>query len=122
MRLFKNKWFARFAERENIGDDELRDIAGELEDGQFDADLGSGVFKQRVARQGDGKSGGYRVIVFFKSGKRSFFVYGYAKSSMANIDQKQLKDFRLAAKAALAATEGQLEDALKTGKYTEIRS
>jgi hypothetical protein len=120
VRIFKNKWFTRFAEKENISDDELRNIVDALEAGQFDADLGGGVFKQRVARQGSGTSGAYRAIVFFKRGKRSFFVYGFAKSDKANINEKQLKEFRLVAKTALAATEEQLEEALKTGKYTEI--
>jgi hypothetical protein len=48
VRIFKNKWFTRFAEKENISDDELRDIAAALEAGQFDSDLGGGVFKQRA--------------------------------------------------------------------------
>jgi len=90
------------------------------EAGQAEADLGSGVYKVRVARSGEGKSGGYRVVVFFRSGKRTFYVYGFAKSAMGNINEKQLRDFKRTAKAVLALTEKQLDDVLKTGKYLEI--
>ncbi|MDR1176777.1 MAG: type II toxin-antitoxin system RelE/ParE family toxin [Treponema sp.] len=121
MRIFKVSWFSRFAAKEGIQDGELRDIVNiVLEAGRADADLGGGVYKVRMARPGEGKSGGYRVIVFFRSGERTFFVYGFEKANMANISKKQLKNFRDAAKIALSATEKQLNDALKTGKYEEI--
>jgi hypothetical protein len=111
----------RFAEKENISDSELRDIADALEAGQFDANLGGGVFKQRVVtRQGSGTSGAYRVIVFFKSGNRSFFVYGFAKSDMANISKKQLKDFKATAKYYLSLTDEQIKKRLESGILIEI--
>jgi hypothetical protein len=31
-----------------------------------DADLGGGLIKQRVARKGKGKSGGYRMLVAYR--------------------------------------------------------
>jgi len=34
-----------------------------------------------IARRGQGRSGGYRAIVLFRRGERSFFVYGFAKSA-----------------------------------------
>jgi hypothetical protein len=120
VRIFKNTWFARFADKEGITDGDLREMVNQLEAGQAEADLGSGVYKVRVARSGEGKSGGYRVIVFFRSGKRTFYVYGFAKSSLGNINEKQLRDFKRTAKAVLALTEKQLDDVLKTGKYLEI--
>jgi hypothetical protein len=120
VRLFKNTWFNRFAKKEGITDDELREAANQLEAGKADADLGGGVYKVRLARPGEGKSGGYRVIVFFKSEERTFYVYGFAKADRANIDEKQLMDFKRAAKAVLASTEKQLADVLKTGTYFEI--
>jgi hypothetical protein len=120
VRVFKNTWFTRFADKEGITDDELRKMVNILEAGQADADLGGGVYKVRIARSGEGKSGGYRVIVFFKSGKRTFYVYGFAKSVQDNINEKQLRDFKRTAKVVLAMTEKQLDDVLKTRKYLEI--
>ena len=73
MRILKNSWFTRFANKEGITNDELREIVNQLEAEQIDADLGGGVYKMRVARPGEGKSGGYRMIVFFRSKERTFF-------------------------------------------------
>jgi hypothetical protein len=120
MRVFKNTWFTRFADKEGITDGELREVVDQLEAGQADAGLGGDVYKIRVARPGEGKSGGYRIIVFFRSGKRTFYVYGFPKSALGNINEKQLRDFKRTAKAVLAMTDKQLDDVLKTGKYWEI--
>jgi hypothetical protein len=120
VRVFKNTWFSRFAAREGIQDAELKDMINILEAGKADANLGGGVYKVRVARSGAGKSGGYRVIVFFKSGDRIFYVYGFAKSDMGNISEKQLKDFKIAAKVVLAYSDNQLDERVKSGMYEEI--
>jgi hypothetical protein len=120
VRIFKNLWFSRFAEREGINDKELKAAVNRLETGRTDAGLGGGVYKQRLARPGARKSGGYRVIVFFRSGERTFFVYGFAKSDTANISGKQLKDFKQTAKVAFAYTEEQLDILVKTKWFKEI--
>jgi hypothetical protein len=120
VRIFKNTWFSRFASKEGITDGELKEAVNQLEAGQADADLGGGVYKIRIARPGEGKSGGYRVIVFFRSEERTFYVYGFVKSAMSNIDEKQLRDFKRTAKTVLSLTEKQLDNMLKTGKYLEI--
>jgi hypothetical protein len=60
------------------------------ERGLIDADLGGGVIKQRVAREGEGKSGGFRTMILFKTGTRAFFVHGFAKNKMDNISDNDL--------------------------------
>jgi hypothetical protein len=120
VRIFKNTWFTRFARREGIADDELREAVNQIEADQFDADLGGGVYKQRISREGEGKSGGYRVIVLFKSGDRSFFVYGFAKSDRGNIDQKEMKNFKEYAKDYLGLSVKTLDEAVKKGKFIEV--
>jgi len=120
VRVFKNAWFNRFARKENITDDELRDIVGQLETGQADADLGGDVYKQRLARPGEGKSGGYRVIVFFRSEFRTVFVYGFTKSGRDNIDQGELRAFKNDAKEQLSLTDEQLEKWLRNRTLIEV--
>ena len=120
MRFFKNKWFTRFADKEGITDGELRDAVNLLETGQADANLGSGVFKVRIARPSEGKSGGYRVIVFFRSEERAFFVYGFSKSDRSNIDQGELRAFKEDAKYQLALTDLQIAAWLKRKDLVEI--
>ena len=56
-----------------------------MERGLIDANLGSGLFKKRIARSGAGKRDGYRVIVAHRQGAPWFFIEGYAKNVIANI-------------------------------------
>jgi len=95
-------------------------MVNRLEEGYFDADLGGGVYKMRAARFGEGKSGGYRVIVFFRREFRCFFVYGFAKSEKSNIDQGELRAFKDDAKDDFSLTDGQIETWLKTGTLIEV--
>ena len=67
-RIFKSKWFERFARKERIAVAALRDAVARAERGQIDADLGAGVIKQRIARPAQGKSAGYRAIILFRQG------------------------------------------------------
>ena len=120
MRIFKNKWFTRFAGKEGITDGELREMVNQLEAGQADADLGGDVYKVRLARPGEGKSGGYRVIVFFRSEERTFFVYGFAKAKRANISEGELRAFKEKAKEAFSFTDEGIRDLLKKGTLKEV--
>lgn len=121
MRIFKTKPFARFADHEEIVDVELCDAIRRAEEGLIDADLGGGVIKLRLARKGQGKSGGFRSIVLFRRGERAFFVYGFAKSDRDNIRRDELKAFRKLAGEMLAYDDKALEAALKNGTILEIR-
>jgi hypothetical protein len=119
VRIFKNPWFTRFAVKEGIADDDLKAIVNDvLEGGQAEADLGGGVYKVRLARSGEGKSGGYRVIVFFKSEFRTFFVYGFEKSARVNIGQGEKRGFKKDAKDDLALTDAEI--AARIAKRTLI--
>jgi hypothetical protein len=120
VRIFKNLWFTRFADKEGITVSELKEAVSQLEAGQADADLGGGVYKVRVARPGEGKSRGYRVIVFFRSAKRTFFVYGFAKSDRGNIDQGELRVFKYRAKDAFSLTEDEIKERLRKRTLIEV--
>jgi len=116
VRVFKNKWFTRFAGKEGITDGELKEMVDRLEADQADANLGGDVYKVRVARSGEGKSGGYRVIVFFRSEERTFYVYGFAKSDRSSIDQKETREYRALAKQYFDLSDEMVERAIQTGK------
>ena len=120
MRIFKNTRFTRFAGKEGISDHDLKEAVNQLEAGQADANLGGNVYKVRVARSGEGKSGGYRVIVLFRIGDKIFYVYDFAKSKRANIREKELKAYKEAAKEYLSLTVEQLEKRIKQGQLIEL--
>jgi len=121
MRIFENAWFAKFADKQGITEGTLKSAVAEVEAGLVDADLGGGVFKKRLAREGKGKSGGYRVIVFFRSGERTFFIYGFEKSRQDNITPKELAVFRKNAKRMLAMGDATIEAWLQDGTLHEIK-
>jgi len=118
--VFKNTWFSRFADKEGITDDELKEAVKLLEAGQADANLGGDVYKVRLARPSEGKSGGYRVVVLFKKKDRTFFVYGFAKSNRGNISQREIRNFKELAKEHMDLTEKVIERAVKIGEFIEI--
>ena len=124
MRIFKNTWFNRFADKEGITDGELVEAVNLLEAGRqlvgAATDLGGGVYKMRFARFGEGKRGGYRVIVFFKSEERTFFAYAFAKSNRGNINKRQLKVFKKTAKVDLTMTDDELRNELRKRDLIEI--
>jgi hypothetical protein len=120
VRTFTTKVFARFARKNGLDDHTLREIAGRSERGLIDADLGGGVIKQRVARRGEGRSGGLRTIILFRAGDRAVFAYGFAKNERDNIDARELAAFRSLATVLLSCSDQQIADALGSGALMEV--
>lgn len=90
------------------------------ERGLVDADLGGGVIKQRVARAGQGRSGGYRTLILFRQGDRAIFAFGFAKSRQENISQADLAVLRKAADEALGWSKDDMDRLVSTGALVEI--
>ena len=121
MRIFKNKWFARFARKEGIGDAKLREAVKDAEAGNIDADYGGGVIKQRIARPNEGKSGGYRSVILYHRGDKAFFVYGFLKSERENINDAEVREFKKLAKVTFTFSEEELARLSETGVYKEVQ-
>ena len=120
MKIYKNAWFAKFARKERIGDAALREAVDRAERGLIDADLGGGVIKQRVAREGKGKSGGYRTLIFFRQAERAIFAFGFAKSERANLNDGELAELKMLAKALLALSPHGMELEIEARKLQEV--
>jgi len=120
VRIFKTKWVARFARREQISDASLKGAIERAERGIVDADLGGGLIKQRVARPGQGRSGGFRMIVAYRSKDKAFFLYGFAKNDLDNIEDDELQTLRDLASDMLIRSDTILEQAKAEGELQEI--
>lgn len=120
IRIYKNRWFAKFASREGISDATLVAAIDQANRGLIDADLGGGLIKQRVAREGGGKSGGYRTLVFFRHEERAIFAFGFAKSDKANLSAAELKVYNQAAKIVLALTQAQIDIEVREERLFEV--
>ena len=121
MKVFKNAWFGRFARKENISAQVLWNAVDRAEKGLVDADLGGGVIKQRIARPGESKSKGYRSIVVYRKGDKSFFVYGFPKSDLGNIRDDELEQFKKAAKTILSLPDEQIRQLIENGQFEEVK-
>lgn len=121
IRTYKNRWFEKFARRERITDASLREAIERAGAGLIDADLGGGLIKQRVAREGQGRSGGYRTIIIFRSNDRAIFVFGFAKNDRANLNSEELAAYRKAAKIMLGLSRLELDMELVAERLTEVR-
>jgi hypothetical protein len=120
MRIFKDRQFNKWASKEGITDKLLRVAVAEMEEGLVDADLGGNVYKKRVALQGRGKRGGARTLLAYRIGKKAFFMYGFAKNELDNIDSKELKALKQLAAIQLGWNEEQLALALQHEKLFEV--
>jgi len=120
VRIFKTRWLARFARREGIDDGSLREAIERAERGLIDADLGGGLIKQRVAGRGQGRSGGYRMVVGYRVKDRAVFLLGFAKNERENIEPDELLSLKETAEKWLSATEAKLQMEVELGNLQEI--
>lgn len=119
-RVFKLKTFARWAKK-LLNDEQLCAAAKEIMKGQYEANLGRGLCKKRIAMSGQGKSGSIRTLVAIESSVAIFFIAGRQKSdaghdfSDANVAQAQLLG-----QALQAASSQKLDQLVIDGTLLEI--
>jgi hypothetical protein len=116
-RLFATKNFMRFARGFGSSPQDLWDAVQE----KPDADLGGGVFKFRLAREGEGTSGGARAIVAMKVGRRVVLMYGFEKKDLGNIQKNELQEFKASAKIFLGFSEEKMSELVREKVLTEIK-
>ena len=120
MRVFITKEFARYARRESIKDGQLREAVRRIQHGIIDAELGDGLVKQRLARTGQGRRGGFRILMAFQPGRRAVFIYGFAKNERANIQPDELVFWRKVASAFIRMDEAGLDTMLDEGEIKQV--
>jgi len=120
LRIFATKVFAHFARGERLDDVRLCEAIARAERGLIDAELGGHLIKQRVARLGGGRSGGYRTVIAYRASQRSVFLYGFAKNERDNIDDRELNDLKKLARLYLAYSDSQIAVALESTELKEV--
>jgi hypothetical protein len=121
MRIYKLKAFARLQRKERIPDASLIKAVRSAEGGLVGADLGGGLIKQRIARVGQGKSGGYRSVIAFRRGERAVFFFGFAKNERSNIDGEELQEFKRLALVFLELNAKQIATLIDDNELMEVR-
>ena len=120
MAVYKTKWFERWANKQGLSDSSLCAAVNEMSSGLFDADLGAGLYKKRIARPGQGKSGGFRTLVATKKAKRWIFVFGFPKNERSNIDKDEENALKALAIHLLSLSEAAIDDAQNAGELIGV--
>lgn len=120
MRIFKTKTFAKFAKKKQIMDEDLIDAVERANQGLIDASLGGNVIKQRIAKQGQGKSSGYRSLILYRINNNSYFVAAIEKNDRENISEQEENALKLLAKVYETYREEQINALVKQGILIEI--
>ena len=94
---------------------------GQIERGLIDADLGSNLFKQRVALPGRGKSGSTRTLLATRFAGTLYFLFGFEKKDRDNITQRELGIYQSLASTLVVLSNDQIETALKANELMEVQ-
>jgi hypothetical protein len=121
VRIFKTKALARFARQHRINDESLVEAVHRAIRGLIDADLGGQIIKQRVARPGEGKRGGFRMLIGL-SADRAVYLFGFAKNERENISNSELLTLREIATILLKASKAEIARALADGTLIEVQN
>ncbi|MUG93454.1 type II toxin-antitoxin system RelE/ParE family toxin [Scytonema sp. UIC 10036] len=120
MKIYKNRTFDRWARKEGLNNLSLCNAVNEMAAGLYDADLGGGLFKKRIAKPGKGKSGGFRTLVATNNEDHWFFIFGFSKNERSNIDKDEEEALKMLSKQLLAYTSEELEQAKNSNALIEV--
>ena len=120
MRAYKTKEFARLARKAGLSDPSLCQAVARAERGLIDAQLGRFLIKQRIAREGQGRSGGFRSILFYRKSDRAVFLHLFAKSEQDNLTAVEQDSYREFAGELAALNEEMIGVLVKDKRWTEI--
>ena len=120
MKAYKHHEFEKWAKKHKISDRLLVRSLDEMKYGLIDADLGSGLYKKRIAVSNRGKSDGVRVVLAYKVENKAFFIYGFAKNQRDNITILELKQMKMYAKLLLSFDDEQLKKLLQCSEFIEV--
>lgn len=120
MRIYKTKTFRRFQRKEGMTDAALCDAVRRAEACSVDAQLGRYLIKQRVARQGAGRRGGFRTIIAYRAGDCAVFIYGFAKNQKDNISAADEQDMAQTGALLLGLDADGIETLIVEGELWEV--
>ena len=121
MLKLKTKWFNKWAKKNAVTDKSLNIAIENLSNNLGSVYLGSGLYKIRTQKAGQGKSGGFRTIVVFRKEDVAIFVYGFAKNEKDNLDKEELRYFKKLAKDLLSLQSKKYLELIKQGVFIRIK-
>lgn len=114
------KEFSKWAGKQKINSEELFKALEELQSGNFDANLGSNIYKKRIKFTGQGKRRSGRTIICYKKNDRAIFIHGFNKNEKSNLSIKEFIALKEFAKILLSFSVDQLNIAIENGYLIEV--
>jgi hypothetical protein len=120
MTIYKTRWFDRWARKQGLEDQSLCAAVDEMTAGLYEADLGGGLLKKRIARAGQGKRGGFRTLIVTNHNDRWIFVFGFPKNQRSNIDQNEEEALKKLSSQLLSLSPQNLKKAKLSNELIEV--
>lgn len=115
------KEFHKWCKSEKLLDQNLAQAISEIENGLIDTHLGGNLIKKRIAIGSSGKSGGVRTIIAYQTGQKAFFIYGFKKNEMSNLEPSELKALRKFGEVLMSRNDSEINLALKIKQLYEVK-
>ena len=122
MKELMTKHFSKWASKQKILKNGLVTALIELQNGNFEANLGGHIYKKRIRFEGKGKSGSGRTILCYKKEDRAIFIHGFAKNEKSNLSKKELTVFKELSKILLGLSTEDINVAIEKGDFIEVKS
>lgn len=120
--IYKTKEFQARFKKADLDDSDLEVACDEIAAGLVDADLGSHLYKKRIAKPGKGKSGGYRTMVGAVINDKYFFLYMFEKNAKSNINKQERIALKELAKELVGFNQMTIGELIASGELVKVDS
>ncbi len=120
--IYKTKEFQARFKKADLDDSDLEVACDEIAAGLVDADLGSHLYKKRIAKPGKGKSGGYRTMVGAVINDKYFFLYMFEKNAKSNINKQERIALKELAKELVGFNQMTIGERIASGELVKVDS
>jgi hypothetical protein len=121
MLKLKTKWFNKWAKKNSITDEKLLAAIKNISNNLGVVNLGGNLYKIRVNKEGQGKSGGFRTIVVYRQSEIAIFVYGFSKNVKSNLNKEELTDLKILSKDLLSMNKQEYQNLVTQGEFINIK-
>ena len=119
MWYLKNKAFQRGLKDNHLDNKYIKEVLEDVWKGKA-VPLGSKMYKIRAAKQGQGKSGGFRNIFFWKRDELIVFCLLFGKNEQANLTTEEKKALKILSQEYDQLTAGEIKALIRNTTFEEI--
>ncbi len=120
MKYLKNKSFQRNLKDSGLDDENIKVVLNDIFDGRA-IFLGSKLYKIRGAKEGKGKSGGFRSLFFWKRDELIVFCLLFTKNEQDNLSSNDSKALKILSKEYDSLTEDDIRKRIEKKTLIEVK-